>query len=269
MAHSETASSSSKGPKSKEARSSTKFPYSDLDEAIKVAQAIHTNAGTECNRDQLAAFLSSSPKSGTFRLQIATANHFGLVTSSQGKVKLTELGREILDPNRERQARVKAFYNIPLYKQIYEKYQGHPLPPARGLEETMVRLGVSAKQTGKARQAFQRSATQAGFFAYMSDRLVEPIGTEVVQEAPPDDHAAEVPAVGSQRTDLRVENSVNYHPFIEGLIGSLPEPHQSWDTQGQVRWLQTAAHIFGLLYNRDEEIIVTVKKGSTSNEDYG
>jgi hypothetical protein len=35
-------------------------------------------------------------------------------------------------------------------------------------------LGVAKKQTDKARQTFQRSAQQAGFFAYGQDRLVMP-----------------------------------------------------------------------------------------------
>jgi len=40
------------------------------------------------------------------------------------------------------------------------------LPPAAGLETAMVALGVTPKQKDTARQVFQRSATEAGFFAY-------------------------------------------------------------------------------------------------------
>ena len=38
----------------------------------------------------------------------------------------------------------------------------------------MREVGVSPKQTGKARQAFMRSPRQAGFFAHGEDRLVRP-----------------------------------------------------------------------------------------------
>lgn len=246
-------------------RSTIKFPYGDLDEAIEVAEAIHKNAGTECTRSQLAAFLNQSPKGGSFRLKIATASHFGLVKSSQGKVRLTDLGREIVDPAREAQARVQAFYNIPLYKQIYDMYEGHRLPPARGLEQTIAHLGVSDKQKDKARQAFQRSAKQAGFFHYQSDRLVQPIGgmgdTEGSTGEP---EVADHSPANASAPDLTVpDKSHQYHPFIQGLLDSLPEPNQAWDAKNQARWLQAAAHIFGLLYKRDEEIEVTVKGSQT------
>ena len=52
------------------------------------------------------------------------------------------------------------------------------LPPAAALEREMGQLGVASKQTGKARQAFERSAEQAGFFAHGADRLVMPVGLE-------------------------------------------------------------------------------------------
>ena len=39
------------------------------------------------------------------------------------------------------------------------------MPPAAALEREMVELGVSPKQKDKARQVFERSAEQAGFFA--------------------------------------------------------------------------------------------------------
>jgi hypothetical protein len=38
------------------------------------------------------------------------------------------------------------------------------------------------------------------------------------------------------------------HPFIEGLLQTLPEPHTDWPAQDRAKWLQTAANIFDLIY---------------------
>jgi hypothetical protein len=53
-------------------------------------------------------------------------------------------------------------------------YKGFTLPGPAALEKFMREVGVSSKQTGKARQAFMRSARPAGFFAHGEDRLVRP-----------------------------------------------------------------------------------------------
>lgn len=74
----------------------------------------------------------------------------------------------------ERAARAEAFMRVPLYAGVYDKYRGHLLPPAKALEREMQGLGVSSKQTDKARQAFERSARQAGYFESGEDRLVKP-----------------------------------------------------------------------------------------------
>ena len=68
------------------------------------------------------------------------------------------------------------------------------VPGASGLETEINALGVSSKQTDKARQALMRSARQAGFFAHGEDRLVRPNtqgpGTRPLSEADkkPDDN---------------------------------------------------------------------------------
>jgi hypothetical protein len=89
-------------------------------------------------------------------------------------VSLTALGRRIADPAAEPAARVDAFLHVPLYLRIFEHHDGYTLPGAAPLEKFMREVGVSPKQTGKARQAFMRSARQAGFFAHGEDRLVRP-----------------------------------------------------------------------------------------------
>ena len=156
-------------------RSSIGFPYNNLGDAIEVAQAIHSNAGTgECDNSQLSAWMNVSAKSSGYRIQISAARMFGLVETTSGRHKLSPLGLTIVDPQQERDARARSFLTVPLYKAIFDKYKAGVLPPAAALERDLIGLGVAEKQTGRARQVFERSAEQAGFFEHGKNRLVMP-----------------------------------------------------------------------------------------------
>ncbi len=159
----------------KREQSTIVFPYLDLESAIEVARAVYNRGGHGgCNIDELAAEMNQTI-SGAFRLKTGTAKIFDLI-EKDGKsgIKLTELGRLIISPDTERAARAEAFMRVPLYTAVYEKYRGHLLPPSKALEREMQSLGVSSKQTDKARQAFERSAKQASYFESGEDRLVRP-----------------------------------------------------------------------------------------------
>ena len=38
------------------------------------------------------------------------------------------------------------------------------------------------------------------------------------------------------------------HPFIKGLLETLPPAHSDWSIPDRVKWLETASNIFGLIY---------------------
>ena len=76
------------------------------------------------------------------------------------------------------------FLNVPLYKAIFDKYKGGVLPPQAALERDIIGLGVAEKQTGRARQVFERSAEQANFVEHGKDRLVMP--AVALRETPPE-----------------------------------------------------------------------------------
>ncbi len=225
-------------------RSTIEFPYGDLEDALALADAIHEHAGTSCTVDQLAAFLKASAKSGAYRLNLSTSRVFGLIETEKGIVSLTDLGRRAVDPSQRGRAIAESFLTVPLYRAIYDKYRGHHLPPAAALEREMGNLGVAKKQTRKARQAFERSAEQSGYFAQGHERLVEPINRE---NAPPAAPAAadrnKLGGGGGGGDDL--------HHFILGLIDTLPAPDSVWPTRERKKWIQTAESVFSLIY-KDE-----------------
>lgn len=57
-----------------------------------------------------------------------------------------------------------------------------------------------------------------------------------------------------------------YHPFIQGLLQKLPDPETEWSYEARAKWLQTAAHIFDLLYtaNGAGSIEINAKQVATS-----
>jgi hypothetical protein len=221
-------------------RSTIEFPYNDLDSAVEIALAIASNAGISCTVEQLAAYLGKAI-SGPFRVSVSGARTFGITKNERGHVHLTELGRMIADPATEGAARAEAFLNVELYKAIFEKYRKFTLPGSKGLETEMQSLGVSGKQTDRARQTFMRSAKQAGFFAHGEDRLVQPSFGPLPLTKP-------IEGKEPQREKGSGGEPPDLHPFIQGLLKELPPAGEIWEDSKRKLWLDTAASIFKMIY---------------------
>jgi hypothetical protein len=242
-------------PEAKREASTIAFPYDDLDGAVQIARAIFDLHGSESEVEQIAAQIQQSPKSSGFRTQIASARLFLLITSDQGKLKLTRLGTQICDPQQERAAKAEAFLMVPLFKAVYDKFKGVVLPPNAGLENALVSLGVAPKQKERARQILQRSAQQAGFFQFGSDRLVAPpikasaLAPTLKPEEQPDEHEENDENKSPERQKKTKDSGGGeYHPFIQGLLTKLPPPDTDWLMEDRTKWLQAAIKIFDLMY---------------------
>jgi hypothetical protein len=246
-------------------QSSVEFPYTDLDSAVELARGVHEAGGMACDSEQLAAQLNMEAKGGGFRQRINGARVFGLVTYERGgRVTLTDLGRRIIDADRERAARVDSFLAVELYGKVYEQFKGGPLPPQAALERSLVSLGVGDGVKDKARQALMRSAKQAGFFEMAADRLTRPaIRTEGAGKSD-----NEKDPQGEQR-----KNSGNgsdgsgggNHPLIQGLLLTLPKPGEEWAYEDRFNWLNMANSIFKMVYkatssDSDVEVKLTKKQ---------
>ncbi len=148
-----------------------------------------------------------SSTSGTYRQKVYAARDFGLIEINKDDIRLSEVGRGIVDEQSEDTARVQAFLNVPLYLAIFEEYKSGQLPQDVGLERKIQSLGVPEKQAARARQVFARSAEQAGFFNYGKDRLVRPVtdgGRQGADEEAPQERTTEadvpVPTNGSTKS---------------------------------------------------------------------
>jgi hypothetical protein len=251
--------------------SSISFPYRDLDSGIAVAQAIHNAGAVPLTTDQLAGVMGLQAGSGNYVLKVATARIFGLTVNNNGKVELTDVGFDIVDRDEKRQkaARAKAFLTVPLYRRVYDEFRGRSLPPKLGLEQAFVKFGVSAKQKEAARLAFEKSAAQAGFFAAGTDRLIEPIigaASPRSDDTVVDDDPDRLARVQNTPPPPPASVAQEFHPFIQGLLDTLPEPNTNWTVEGRAKWLMAAANIFDLIYKGSGEITIVAKATETPKQ---
>ena len=222
-------------------RSEIEFPYTDLQNAVELAQTIHTRAGSSCEADELAVWMGQTATGGTFRTRLGAARIFGLIETAQGRATLTQLGRDIITGTPA--PRVIAFLNAELFRVMYDQFKGNVLPPAAAIERQMQQLGVSPKQTERARQTFMKSATYAGFIDAASGRLVKPgIGgaPAVEQEGRQTPKKEEGGGAGGDLPPI--------DPIIAGLLKRLPNAGDVWPDDERKLWLQLLEGSFKLIY---------------------
>jgi hypothetical protein len=139
---------------------------------------------------------------------------------------------------------------VPLYAALFEHYKGYTLPPPAAVEKYMKEIGVSSKQTGRARQAFMRSARQVGFFAHGEDRLVRPAGPGTKPIDPPKADASTSP-----KEDLGGGGSGGgkggIDPIIQGPLGRLPKSGDVWPETERKLWLDLLA---GSIFERSRDL---------------
>lgn len=139
---------------------------------------------------------------------------------------------------------------MPLYKKLFDEYRGRALPPDIGLENQIKILGVAAKQADKARQAFRRSAQQAGFFAQGIDRLVMPANVDLAASPPDASHGNDAGATQQQRRGRGGGTTPpgGMHPMIRMVLTMLPPAGEAWSADEQEVWLDLLRGVFTRIY---------------------
>jgi hypothetical protein len=253
-------------------RSTIRFPYLDQDDSVELAKKVFELGGKSCDKIALASAFNVSAEGGAFGLRLATAKMFGFITTEKKTISLTDLGQRVVDPATEKPARAESLLEVPLYKKLYDDYQGQLLPGNDGLESHVVKLGVAPKQKDKARQVFQRSAKQAGYFSIASNRLAAP------QFKPGIDSRSNGASDSDGNEGKRKEQSLtppppppqgpDLPPYVQLLVSKLPEPETMWGMSGRKKWLEAALKIFDLVYVEDpadSEEGLTITLGSITS----
>lgn len=249
------------GPDGKRQRSTIGFPYTDYQNAEAVVTAIHGNVGNgTCSSAQLSAWMRQSVKSSGFRTQLAAARLFGLIESDDPEsLRLTELGRRIVDPAKVRVAKAEAFLRVPLFKALYERYKDSVIPSnAAAVEREIATLGVAEKQKARARQVFEGSAQQTGFKDVAPNRLVLP-AVVVKDTPPPSDGHKPGSGNGGGGGGGGSEEGLHLDPLIMALLRKIPSKESGWDADKRLRWFKTFAMNVSQVYDDDDKDAVEIE----------
>jgi len=225
--------------------------------AVEVARAIYDRCGdASCDLNDLASDLDEGG-GGAFRLKTSAARIFDLIEKrGRSEACLTEAGRQVVVDDAPG-AKAQAFLRVPLYSAVYDKFKNSRLPPKNLLETEMRNLGVPVKQVDKARQVFERSARQAGFFEVGDSRLVRPTDLQMVNSQPQIRNNRDLAQRPMMDTEDRFDSYVaeaglhRYRrddPLIVGLVERLPVAGSSWSDEARIAWLRLASSIFDVAY---------------------
>lgn len=138
-----TAKKATKKPAKNTAKQKRPFPIVPLEEAITIAQKIkELNGGNPWPPADIAKALDKSPKTNPFFYLAAGSRDYGLTegTRDTEKISLTELGRKFVyagNSDEERLALQAAFFNVSIFKDVYNHYKGSTLPELKYLGNTL------------------------------------------------------------------------------------------------------------------------------------
>src|ERR1041385_609181 len=250
------------GGAGKRARGTIEFPYSNLESAIELCRMVQGRAGTSCDVVQLASWMNQSASGGTFRSRLGAARMFGLTETHLGSISLTTIGRDAIDEVRGPAARAAAFVRVPLFRAMYDQYQGYALPPAAVIERQMEQLGVQPKQKERARQTFMKSAQYAGYVDQQTGRFIRPANV-APPAPPPDDQSIKRNGGGHGGGD---DTGLNLDPLLLALLRMIPPTADGWPRDQRVRWFRTFAMNVSQVYDKPEEAVdLKIEAISTTN----
>ena len=234
-----------------EAKPRMHFPSYALGSALRLAEAVYQQHGTECTLPQLAASVDRSPKASSFRQQVAAARTFGFFQRRARTVELTDLGQAVNDPDRRVDALVEGFLNVGLFRELYERYEGNILPPSAGLEGVLQEMGVAAEAAPRVRRVFSRSATDAGLFAAGSKRLIRPsTSTRPAAQAEAGATAGDAPAPETAASPLALGP---VDPVLGALVQKLADKGNFKDDKQRKQWFKIFKLTFEMEYGSVSE----------------
>lgn len=234
-------------------RSGTRYPFFDLEQSERFARFVQEAGGNEVLEADLLKYmkLSSSTKSWIYGL--STAKEFGLIErkgqKAQARILLTDLAKRLLMPgdNAELMAsRAAAFLTPAIYRKLFERYRGAPIPKVEFLANVLVRehkLLESVAST--AAQAFIDSAKFSGMAtgnAFNNDNGSKATTPPEEKASPDGEHPPAVNARGSQQViPVSADFDIYTFPLRRDLTVSIPLPKAltEKDVGRLKKWLDT------------------------------
>lgn len=127
------------------------FPAVTLEEAIVIPQSIkNLNGGNPWFPEEIAKAINRGSKTNAYFYLTAGSRDYGLTegTRDTEKISIADVGRRFVyagNPDEERKSLQDAFFNVELFKKVYNHYQGSTLPDLKYLGNTLEsEFGLSA-----------------------------------------------------------------------------------------------------------------------------
>lgn len=127
----------------KEHKAPRPFPSVTIEEAVVAAQKLkELNGGNPWPPADLANALGTSPKTNSFFYLTAGSRDYGLTegTRYSKEIGLGEIGRAFVyadSRDAERDQLQRAFFNVPIFKDVFSHYKGSTLPELKYLANTL------------------------------------------------------------------------------------------------------------------------------------
>ena len=105
------------------------YPIKELDDCVDLLKkANDLSKEISFTRDQFAEVVGLSAKGGNFANIISACNMYGLVDVGDGYIRYTDITKLILHGTNDEKtnARSRAVRNVPLFSELYDKYDGSP-----------------------------------------------------------------------------------------------------------------------------------------------
>lgn len=169
MAKKQKRSQSEKRADSKRRRATSLFPKNSLKDALRIPETIRDqNAGKPFSRITLAKALDLSPGGSNLRSLIISANKYGLIEGNYASesVGTSELGKSIVYPRTDEEQKTglkTALYNIELFKEFFENFNGNRAPRKDLLLNTLNRdYNIPVQDTEACHEMLMRNARDLG-----------------------------------------------------------------------------------------------------------
>jgi len=170
-------------------RSGYLFPIYDLGTALRISEKIEREGAGRLGEATLAISLGQSIKSSGFRLRLLSAKQFGLIAKEGDDLATTPTAKSIIKPMRpeERlQGLSTAFLNIPLFKEVANRFNGTPLPQGQAFRNVLEReFHIEASRVQDAERKILDSAREADVLIVKGDKQYLTPGQQTHQDSPP------------------------------------------------------------------------------------
>ncbi len=220
-------------------RSEARFPSYDLTDSLEAVRQIQVRGGGSASPDALASFLGyKNTNNGSYLARVGATRLFGLVGKDGPNFVLTELAHTVISPVYPADAKkglVAAFFNVDLFKRVYEDHKGRHLPPEEGMKNALRNTyKVTPGRVDLAYRVLMTSADAAGMFETRNGAPTHLIIPTIAAPAPEDNPPAG--GVGVGQRDGRGGKGGGAPPLHGGVSQGLEEV--------KARYLETLIKLF-------------------------